>query len=60
MLFIQDQVMKEILKKIPLNFFIEFYNKIKLFYDDEINNFKHITNVLHNNEFIENFNLNRI
>jgi len=45
-------------KKIPIDFFINFYNKIKLFYDSEIKFFKNITDMLHNNEVVNEFNLN--
>ena len=44
------------LKRINVDFFINLYNKIKNLYHDEIQNFKHITNVLNNYDIIEKFN----
>ena len=45
------------LNKIPCDFFVQLYKKIKSFYNDEMKKFKHITDILHNNDQLEEFTL---
>jgi len=44
------------LKRINIDFFINFYDTIKKLYYDEIHKFKHITDILNDNYIIDKFN----